>query len=236
MAAVVQLQTCEVAPAQEVNRLEKSNVITPVAKKHKIAEPVLQDYAWQGFYAGGSIGYGAGSSTQSYDRNANHGLATIHPDGVAFSATGGYNHMISNNFMAGIETDLGIMALSTKTHTIYDGHRWKAKYGPFWGTVRGRMGYTHNDWLFFGTGGLAFMQTDSVSIGNTAPETAKDKRFRTGWVLGAGVEYAFADNLTGKLEYLHMDYGKYSSRSANNEDFYFKDKVELVRVGVNYHF
>ncbi|HHI82697.1 MAG TPA: porin family protein, partial [Rhizobiales bacterium] len=77
---------------------------------------------------------------------------------------------------------------------------------------------------------------DNVSIGNTAPETAVDDKFRTGWVLGAGAEYAINDRVSGKLEYLHMDFGKYSGFSANNEFFYFKDHVDIIRIGVNYRF
>jgi len=243
LAAVVQLQSCDVATEQglEVVRHSKGDVVLPVVAEPVAGKPALkeafaQPERWQGFYAGGSIGYGSGKSTQSYDRNANHGLATVKPDGVVLSAAGGYNYMVTANILAGVEGDVGLMALSSPRKNIYDGHLWKAKFGPFWGTVRGRAGYAHNDWLFYGTGGLAFKQTDSVSIGNTAPETATDDKFRFGWVLGAGVEYAINDSWSGKLEYLHMNFGKYSGRSANDEDFYFKNQINLFRVGVNYRF
>ena len=236
VAAVVQLQSCDVDAKQDVVRNNKSDVVMPVARKLERTESFARPARWQGFYAGGSIGYGDGESVQRYDRNANHGLAKVEPDGVVFSATGGYNYMVTPHILAGLEGDLGVMALDSGRHTVYDGHRWKAEFGPFWGTVRGRAGYVHNDWLLFGTGGLAFMQIDNKSIGNTAPETAIDDDFRAGWVVGAGVEYAINARWSGKFEYLHMDFGKFSGKSANNEDFYFKDKVDLFRVGVNYRF
>ncbi len=193
--------------------------------------------AWQGLYAGGSLGYGFGSSTQSYDRNANHGLATIEPSGLSGSVTAGYNYRLYDRIVVGVEADFGVMDLSTGPHTIYDGHSWKARFGPLWGSARARLGYLWNDdWLLFGTAGLAFMHTDSRSIGNTAPETAYDKSFRTGFVIGAGAEYAINKNISAKVEYLYMDFGKYSGLSANNEDFYFKDHINMIRLGVNYHF
>ena len=234
LAAVIQFQSCVVEPAgkQVVVRAAKTSVVRPVVVDLSNRGGAL----WQGFYAGGSLGYGNGKSTQHYDRNANHGLATVTPDGTVFSATAGYNTMVSSNFLAGIEGDIGLMDLDSGTHTVYDGHHWRGQFGSFWGTVRARAGYVHDKWLFFGSGGFAFMETDNVSIGNTAPETAMDKDMRTGWVLGAGVEYAFSERLSGKLEYLHMDFGKYSSLSANNEDFFFKDKTDIIRFGVNYRF
>jgi outer membrane autotransporter protein len=232
LIAVIQFGACE--DAANTQKTIAGGKAEPAAFTSAAMRPY--DVMWQGPYAGGSIGYGSGSSTQSYDRNNNHGLATVHPDGFVLSGTAGYNFLFSERFLVGAEADLGFMSLSSGTHTIYDGHRWNAKFGPLWGTARARVGYIMGDWMFFGTGGLAFMHTDSVSIGNTAPETAKDDRFRTGWALGAGVEFAFARNMSAKLEYLHLGFGKYSGVSANNEDFYFKDKIDMVRVGVNFHF
>ncbi|HHI81814.1 MAG TPA: hypothetical protein ENJ99_01545, partial [Rhizobiales bacterium] len=73
---------------QIVARDGKSGIIMPVSlNQGRDVWPL-----WQGFYAGGSLGYGTGKSTQMYDRNANHGLASVNPDGFVFSATGGYNY------------------------------------------------------------------------------------------------------------------------------------------------
>ena len=232
LAAVVQFQSCTPAPEQAVVRVTKASAIQPAAVR--MQEP--DTARWQGFYAGGSFGFGSGKSTQSYDRNANHGLATVNPDGFIYAATAGYNFMATRSILTGIEVDLGVMDLDSGTHTVYDGHHWRGQFGTFWGTVRGRAGYARDNWLFYGTGGFAFMQTDNVSIGNTAPETARDDDWRTGWVIGAGVEHAFSERITGKVEYLHMDFGKFSSRSANNEDFFFRDKLDIIRVGVNVRF
>ena len=234
VAALVQFQSCgagqasPLADASYVNNDKEQVVISP-------AGAVTGDF-WQGLYGGVSVAYGVGTSIQSYDRNNNHGLATVSPKGFTGSVTAGYNYRVMRNIVVGIEGDLGYMALKSGEHTVYDGHVWNAKFGPMWGTIRGRVGYSFNRWLLFGTAGLAFMQTDNKSIGNTAPETAIDANFRTGWVAGLGAEYAFSGAMSAKVEFLHLNFGKYSSKSANNEDFYFKDKINMLRVGLNYHF
>ena len=33
----------------------------------------------------------------------------------------------------------------------------------WFGTLRGKVGYAANDWLFYGTGGLAYGQTEAAS-------------------------------------------------------------------------
>jgi len=241
IVAGLQTSPCVIEDTKNNHNVKGYELSAKAAKQDQIViSPVAGSpykRAWQGVYAGGSLGLGFGSTTQSYNRNANHGLATINPSGLSGSITAGYNFRFNDRIVAGVETDFGVMSLSTGTHTIYDGHRWKARFGPIWGSARARLGYLWNeDWLLFGTAGLAFMHTKSHSIGNTAPETAYDKSFRTGYVIGAGAEYAINKNMSAKLEYLYMDFGKYSGVSANNEDFYFKDSVNMIRLGVNYHF
>jgi outer membrane immunogenic protein len=56
---------------------------------------------------------------------------------------------------------------------------------------------------------------------------------RSGWAAGAGVEYAFARDWTGKIEYLHIDLGNdvtYGGAIPHNVKF----DVDLVRVGLNW--
>lgn len=191
---------------------------------------------WQGYYVGASVGYGWGISEQTYDRNNNHGLASTSPSGALASVTVGYNMMWSPNVLIGVEADLGLMNVSAEDKVVYDGHIYKTSYGPWWSTVRGRIGYLFGNTLLYGTGGLAIMAVDEVSIGNTPGETANNRDVRAGWVLGAGVEHALSSTMTAKLEYLHMDFGTYEGLSANREDFSFTNRLDVVRVGLNFKF
>ena len=71
-------------------------------------------------------------------------------------------------------------------------------------TARFRGGYAFDRVLLFATGGLALANVELV-ITNPA---ATDSKVEAGWTVGAGIEYAFADMWTAKIEYLFADFGK----------------------------
>ena len=191
---------------------------------------------WTGIYAGLSAGYGWGHSEQDYERNDNHGLASTSPSGGLGAVTLGYNYALANGFVIGAEGDLGLMDISADDKIVYDGHIYKTRFGPWWGTLRARAGYVFGDTLVYGTGGVAFMEVDEVSVGNTPGETALNEDWRTGYVVGAGIEHVLSPGMTAKLEYLHMDFGEYHGLSANQEPFYFDNRVDLIRAGLNFAF
>jgi outer membrane immunogenic protein len=43
---------------------------------------------------------------------------------------------------------------------------------------------------------------------------ATDSKVEAGWTAGAGIEYAFADMWTAKIEYLFADFGKMHCQAA----------------------
>jgi outer membrane immunogenic protein len=210
------------------------------APHEPVWEPQVSSYSspaiWSGAYAGLSGGYGWGQSEQLYVRQGNHGYSSTSPSGPLAALTLGYNYDVGGGWIAGIEGDLGLLDISADDKQVYDGHIYKTHFGPWWGTVRGRAGYAFDRTLVYGTAGAAFMAVDEISIGNTPGETAKNADTRSGWVVGAGIEHAFAPNAAVKIEYLHMDFGRYEGLSANVENFHFDNSVDLVRAGVNYKF
>jgi outer membrane immunogenic protein len=191
---------------------------------------------WQGLYWGVSAGYGWGTSEQTYDRNDNHGIASTDPEGALGAFTVGYNFVPAPGFLIGAEADLGIMDISADDKEVYDGHVYRTQFGGLWGTIRARAGVILGKALIYGTGGVAFMETDEISIGNTPGETAVNDDLRSGWTVGGGIEYALMPGVTGKVEYLHMDFGTHEGLSDNREDFSFKNEVDLVRAGLNFKF
>ncbi len=206
------------------------------AARGEEAQGAASGFIWTGLYAGLSAGRGWGQSTQSYNRNDNHGLAMTESDGMVGALTLGYNHQLSGGAVVGIEGDIGLLDVSADDKIVYDGHNYKTSFGPWWASVRGRLGYAWGPVLLYGTGGVALMGVDEVSIGNTPGETAYNRDRRSGWVAGGGIEYAFGSRTTLKAEYLHMDFGRYSGFSANQEDYYFDNELDLLRFGLNYMF
>jgi len=75
--------------------------------------------------------------------------------------------------------------------------------------------------------------------------SVKDKHWRRGGMLGAGVEFAFTNSISGKLEYNYLDFGTrtYSFEIAptglpfgETVDVKIRQNIHLVKVGLNYRF
>src|SRR5947208_11683378 len=169
----------------------------------------LNAWSWAGPYLGGNIGYGWGS--------VDNGGAK--PSGFSGGVQGGYNWQ-SGAVVFGLEADIHA---SGANDTFAP---WKFS-NPWFGTVRGRVGYALNNVLFYGTGGLAFGELRGQVPGLSESHTS------AGWTAGVGAEFGFAPNWTAKIEYLYVDLS--DSRFAitgmpNGTQF------GLVRLGVNYRF
>ncbi len=237
LASLAQFTTCGGADgataAAKADRLDAVTA-TPV---RGAPIPDYRPQRWDGFYLGGSLGYGFGESRQQLDRGNNHGYDEVDPDGFVASVTAGYNFRLTAGLVAGIEADIGVMNLSDDDKSVFDAHSWKPQFGPLWGTVRGRLGYLMGEnLLIYGTGGVAFMQTDNWTVGNNWNESSWDAKMRTGWTLGAGMEYALGEHWSAKAEWLYMDFGKHSGNTEDNDPYWYDDSAHVVRIGFNYRF
>ena len=124
-------------------------------------------------------------------------------------------------------------------------------------TVRGRIGVPFDRVLLYATGGLAiggvksdtavtFGTAGATGVYNLANQTGSMSATRTGWVVGAGGEYAFAPRWSVKAEYLYIDLGSFTYPSplvapAGVAPGYswsttVRERDQVVRVGVNYRF
>jgi outer membrane immunogenic protein len=80
----------------------------------------------------------------------------------------------------------------------------------YYGTVRGRLGWTAGQWMFFGTAGAAYGNVELSSTFSTLglrtfSQTSEQK---IGWVVGAGFEYLLRPNLMLSLGYQYVDLGR----------------------------
>ena len=181
-----------------------------------------------GFRVGISGGYGGARS----DWSSGVTSGSVDAKGWLVGGTLGYN-MQTGAFVWGLEGDIDLSTM--KGSTIGTGacagtgcetrNRW-------FGTARGRIGYSFDRWLPYITGGAAF--GDLKLTPNTGVAETKT---RVGWTAGAGVEWAFLANWSAKLEYLYADLGKTTcSASACGVDTDATFKANIVRLGVNYRF
>jgi outer membrane immunogenic protein len=116
----------------------------------------------------------------------------------------------------------------------------------WFGTARLRLGYAGFDrTLIYASGGLAYgrveLQTAVTFPNNAFP--AGGTVTKVGWTLGGGIEHAFSDHVSAKIEALYCDFGDDSIAAGSvprinaftrGKDF--ETRVALVRAGVNYKF
>ena len=103
------------------------------------------------------------------------------------------------------------------------------------GTARIRAGVAMNNWLFYATGGAAFVKesANGTSIAGVPCGTlgvfpsCAASAWRPGLAAGLGAEWGFAQNWTAKLEYLYID--------VVGSGF-STDHINTVRAGINYRF
>ncbi len=122
--------------------------------------------------------------------------------------------------MVGIEGDL---QLNSADDTFA---AWKFS-NPWFGTVRGRIGYAFNNILLYGTGGLAFGTLKGEVGGFSESHTT------AGWTAGVGAEYAINQNWSAKIEYLYVDLSEKNFLMTAASNGY---QFGTIRIGVNYRF
>lgn len=212
-------------------------------------------YDWSGFYIGVNLG-GAwtreSSSTTALNGVAggggNRGSGLGGRSGVVGGGQIGYNYVVARYFLLGIEADIDGTSLRGSALAPSGNDRGDAKLDAF-GTVRGRVGFTQNNWLFYGTGGFAW-STGSVTrtqivaqptavppIPAAAGTVETSNNTRTGWTAGAGIEWGITQNWTVKAEYLYVDLGQVTSvfPLANRQQTNTLT-MNVARIGLNYKF
>lgn len=190
---------------------------------------------WGGFYIGANGGYGFGSSSWT-----GTGVATgsFDPRGFLVGGTIGLN-MQASNFVFGVETDADWTNLHGSSSAAYCsavsvGAVCETKSDVV-GTLRARIGYAFDRVLVYGAGGLAY---GNLQTGYNPPATF-DTNTNFGWTAGAGVEFAFADRWSAKVEYLYVNLGSVSCTSANcgaGVPITVPFTENIVRAGVNFRF
>lgn len=203
LGAIAAAATCVTVSAQAADMYGQR----PYAQPYTVNQPIAN--SWMGPYIGGNLGYGWGDVSNNGAR----------PSGVLGGLQAGYNYQ-SGQLVLGIEGDL---QLNSADDTFAP---WKFS-NPWFGTVRGRLGYAFNNILLYGTGGLAFGSLKVESGGFSESQTS------AGWTAGVGAEYAINQNWSAKIEYLYVDLSDKTFLMTGMSNGY---QFSTVRVGVNYRF
>jgi outer membrane immunogenic protein len=204
---------------------------------------VLPVYNWAGVYVGinGGWGWGNGKFTIAPNAAFPTGVSgTPNDNGGVVGGTLGANFQ-SGAFVFGIEGDWDYSAINTGTTATICNFSGTCQTGNNWlATARGRAGYAADRVLLFATAGGAFANVQTTFNGVQTSHT------QSGWTAGAGVEWAFADNWTAKVEYLYVNLGNGTVNCVTaacllaNGGAAIPISVSLtenlIRAGVNYKF
>jgi outer membrane immunogenic protein len=239
------------------------------------APPASAYYDWTGFYVGGNGGYSVGrdptsATATSFGRAANvfqSEAVTMSPAGWLGGFQLGYNWQ-AGHMMLGVEGDwqwsgqrdraclVGCLPASDAGGPLALNDEQKVDW---FATVRGRVGYTADHWLWYVTGGAAFARIESNHVFTDGPgllnpqipttlATSNASFNRGGVALGAGVETALAGNWTAKLEYLYVDFGSVTDTIATTIPGFGGGGLpatvthtsdirdHIIRAGLNYRF
>jgi outer membrane immunogenic protein len=227
-------------------------------KARPMPEPV---WTWTGFYIGAHAGAGWGTAESTLTSISAPGFPAV-PVNLPFAQNSrsgflgggqvGYNYQ-SGWAVFGIQGDIAGMDVKGTTPCLEvisctSKSDWLA-------TVTGRFGGVVADrTLLYIKGGGAWMHTDQtatvsaalgglgglVGVGGAGAVSASTTS--PGWLLGMGVEYAFARNWTGFLEYDYMEFQTMNlafpvalapGASINAS---VVNKLSIAKVGVNYRF
>jgi outer membrane immunogenic protein len=172
-------------------------------------------FTWTGFYVGVNAGYG-------WNANDSITVGGVRFDlddegGFVGGAQAGYNYQIGS-FVVGLEGDIQYADFGGDDRFDFDDDGIlddDFNNSDWFGTVRARAGVAFDRALIYATGGFAF---------------ADDA---TGWTVGGGLEYAFTNNLSAKIEGLYVNLDQ-----DDNGIFAIDDDAEfgVVRAGLNFRF
>jgi outer membrane immunogenic protein len=201
--------------------------------KAPVPAPVL---TWGGFYLGVEGGGGFGKDELRINGKA---LANTDISGALGGGVIGYNWQLPNNLVFGIEGKLDAADISGTSACLNvdkpaDCH---SKLDSLF-SATGRVGYAFGPTLLYVKGGGAWAN-DKTSI-TAAAGAASGSATRSGWTIGAGLEYMIVPSWSAKIEYDYYDFGNKTVTLVDQggvaNDLHSNLTVNTIKAGVNYHF
>ena len=165
---------------------------------------VVPVYNWTGFYIGGN----AGAAWTKINVNDSLGDSWSNSQQAVFAGGGqvGANYQF-NWLVVGVEADFDWLsnnhnssnAISTPIGALQfsANDRWIT-------TLAGRVGVAADNWLFYAKGGGGWVGVNNPTLTNLTTGgsiSVSNSNSNSGWLAGAGIEWAFAPNWTAKIEY-----------------------------------
>jgi outer membrane immunogenic protein len=210
--------------------------------------PPPPPFSWTGFYIGGNLG---AAWAESHWTDSEFGLDWGRTSSGRFMGGGqvGFNYQFPGSiFVLGAEAQfdwVGNNGGVTITGPL--GHSFNITSndtGIF--TLAARFGFAADRALFYGKVGGGWVGNNGFTVTdlNTSQQFVGDNSHTFGgWMAGAGIEYAFNDNWSGKFEYDFIGLGSRSFTATGavipalaGDTFTSDHNVQLIKFGINFRF
>jgi outer membrane immunogenic protein len=236
----------------------KAPAPAPIYTKAPLAPP----FTWTGVYVGGFAGGGWGSEDPT-DINQYAGTegavpAAGHTWAYSVGSTPLFGGMIGANYQAGqfvvgVEAQVGYVHLSgsgpdplSRGLDVVS----SSTLGDWYWLPAGRVGYAWDRTLFYGKAGVVFTQasatiTDSCAAAPCGPLTiaaAGSANNQASFAGGGGIEYAFTNNLSARLEYMYWSlHNQFNVAGTASNGFVYNwshsfSGLNTVTFGLSYAF
>ena len=95
-----------------------------------------------------------------------------------------------------------------------------------------------NGVLLYGKAGGGWVDNSATVTNLTTGASISASNRNSGWLVGAGVEWALAGNWSAKLEYdfLHLDSLTFGPGPFLGDTFTTNREIQMLKVGLNYRF
>jgi outer membrane immunogenic protein len=207
---------------------------------------------WSGFYIGVHVGGVTGDidwtnveeTTGYIDLDPGDSLG-VSPDGVLGGAQLGYNFAMSN-WLFGIEgTFAGMDFDETADNPFAPVDDEFIQSDIEWlGTVAARLGFTMGDTLLYAKGGWAVADVNTYHEDHDGGRQGfySTSENHNGWVAGAGIEHAIAQDVSVAIEYNYIDLGEQEHSGLATDPFGgpvvndVEAQIHTGTVRLNWHF
>jgi outer membrane immunogenic protein len=207
-------------------------------------------FSWTGFYIGVHAGGAWGTVESEFPLGTIRDTALVLPisshtiNGFVAGGQVGYNWQVNPWLVFGIEGQFSWTDASGSTPCLLI-VKCTAEVNSIT-TVGARIGYAMDRTMIYIKGGVAWADTDfTADVLGAGIFTFNASSTRTGGMIGAGIEHAFAPNWSAKIEYNFMDFNtdnlgfRFCVRNECSSDTINVDvsqKIHLVKFGLNYRF
>jgi outer membrane immunogenic protein len=191
-------------------------------------------YNWTGFYIGGHVGGGISSN------EVLNGLVTgsSHNARLLGGVQAGADYQFGSSFVVGVEGQYSWLGGNNTGIALPGGFIYGNDRRAL-ASLTGRVGYTWGPGLLYLKGGYAYSDNrETLTLGGVPIAFAFDNSHRDGYTVGAGLEYMFAQNFSGKIEYQYYDFGSshFTAPLAFIPFGAIRNDEHTLKAGVNYRF